>query len=134
MPVPQINLDAFMNVTVLNTGGWILTDGVNMTSGVRGPDNVVQFVGVPFDPPGAGHLVFQVENILVNPSGEGLGFQFREVDEIASDFSISILNGDQLVAVNAAPEPSTSVFVAMGLGAMLLLRRHRRAAVKPFHE
>jgi hypothetical protein len=123
-----------MNVPVLNTGGWILTDGVHMTAGIRGPDNVIAFFGVPFNPPGTGHVVFQVENILVNPSGEPAGFQFREVDEIASDFSISILNSDQLVAVNATPEPSTPVFVVMGLGAMLWLRRYRRAAVKPFHK
>ena len=35
-PIPGINVTAFMNVPVLNTGGWILTDGVNMTTGILG--------------------------------------------------------------------------------------------------
>jgi hypothetical protein len=69
---------------------------------------------------------FQVENIVVNPSGEARGFQFWEVAEISSDFSTNILNADQLVAVNAAPEPSTVAIVGMGLGAMLWLRRRNR--------
>jgi hypothetical protein len=86
-----------MNVSVLNTGGWILTHDVKMPPGTRVLDNVVQFLRVPFNPPGNGHLVFQVADILVNPSGEGPGFQFREV-AIASDFTLTIQNADQPVA------------------------------------
>lgn len=127
-PVPQINITSFMNVSVLNTGGWILTDGVNMTAGIRGPDNVVEFLGVPFNPPGTGHTVFQIENIFVNPSGEAPGFQFRELVEITSSTSTGILDPDQLVAVNATPEPFTLALVGMGLGGMLSLGRSRRAA------
>lgn len=127
-PVPEIDVTAFMNVSVLNTGGWILTDGVNMTAGVRGLDNVVEFLGVPFNPPGAGHIVFQVENILVNPNGEAPGFQFKEVVEITSDISTTILNGDQLVAVNATPEPFTVGFVGIGLGAIFIRRRSVRSS------
>jgi len=127
-PVPQINITSFMNVSVLNTGGWILTDGVNMTAGIRGLDNVVEFFGVPFNPPGTRHTIFQIENILVNPSGEAPGFQFREVVEITSDMSTAILNSDQLVAVNATPEPFTLALVGVGLSAMLSFGRRRRAA------
>jgi hypothetical protein len=112
-----------MNVSVLNTGGWILSDGVNMTSGVLGPSNEIEFVGVPFNPPGTGHIVFQVENIFVNPSAEAPGFQFMEVAAIATDISIPITNSVQLVAVNAVPEPFTLVFVGLGLGAMWLARK-----------
>ena len=122
-PVPQIDVASLMNVSVLNTGGWILTDGVNMTAGIRGADNVVEFLGVPFNPPGTGHTVFQIENILVNPSGEAPGFQFREVVEITSDISTAILNSEQLVAVNATPEPFTLALVGVGLSAMLVFRR-----------
>jgi hypothetical protein len=124
-PVPQINITAFMNVPVLNTGGWILTDGVNMTAGVLGLGNVVEFLGAPFNPPGTGHLVFTVENIFVNPSAEAPGFQFMEVAEITSNISFGITNPQQLVAVNAVPEPFTLVFVSLGVGAMWFGRRGR---------
>jgi hypothetical protein len=127
-PVPKIDVTAFMNVAVLNTGGWILTDGVNMTAGTLFPANVVEFSGVPFNPPGAGHVVFQVENIVVNPSGEPPGFQFREELEITSNFSTTILDNDQLVAVNASPEPLTLALVGLGLGGMLWSGRCRRHA------
>jgi hypothetical protein len=128
-PVPQINFDAFMNVSVLNTGGWVLTDGVNMTTGILGAANLVEFLGVPFNPPGTAHVVFRVENIFVDPSAEPPGFQFREVAEIFSTTSTSIMNPDQLVAVNA-PEPFTLGFVGVGLAAILWLRHHRRAFIR----
>jgi hypothetical protein len=121
--VPRIDIVASMNVPILNTGGWILTDGLNITSGSLGAANQIDFVGVLFDPPGTGHVDFQVENILVNPSAELPGFQFKEHADITSNFSFSIVNTDQLVAVNAVPEPSfTLVFVGLGLGAMWLGR------------
>lgn len=123
-PVPEINVDAFMNVSVLNTGGWVLTDGVNMTSGTLGPSNVIEFLNVPFDPPGAGHLIFEVENIFVNPSAEAPGFQFMEDVETSSNFFIDLVNPVQLVAVNAVPEPSLTV-VFVGLGLALWLGRRR---------
>jgi hypothetical protein len=125
-PVPQINVDAFMNVSVLNTGGWILTDGVNMTAGILGSSNLVEFLGVPFNPPGTGHVVFTVENIFVNPSAEPPGFQFLEVAEIGSDISFGVTNSIQLVAENAVPEPFMLGFVGVGLGAMWLGRRKGR--------
>ena len=123
-PVPQINVTSFMNVSVLNTGGWILTDGVNLTAGIRGLDNVVEFLGVPFNPPGTGHIVFRIQNILVNPSGEPPGFQFRELVDITGNIPTTILNPDQLVAVNATPEPFTLALVGLGLSAMVWLARH----------
>jgi hypothetical protein len=124
-PIPEINVTAFMNVPVLNTGGWVLSDGVNMTPGILGTSNEVEFIGVPFNPPGAGHLVFTVENIFVNPSAEAPGFQFMEVGAITSNISFGISNSQQLVAVNAVPEPFTLVFVSLGVGAMWLARRGR---------
>ena len=87
-PIPEIDVDAFINVPVLNTGGWILTDGVNMIPGIMVASNLIEFLGVPFNPPGTGNLAFQVENILVNPSAEPPGFQFKEELEITSNFSI----------------------------------------------
>jgi hypothetical protein len=122
-PVPQINVAAFMNVPVLNTGGWILTDGVNMTPGILGSGNLVEFLSVPFNPPGTGHLVFQVENIFVNPSAEAPGFQFMEVATVSSAISFGITNSQQLVAVNAVPEPLTLWLVGLSLGAMWLGRK-----------
>lgn len=119
LPVPQINVDAFMNVPVLNTGGWILTDGVNMTSGILVSGNLVEFLGVPFNPPGTGHVVLTVENMLVNPSFVPAGFEFRELVDIVGSTSTIVANPDQLVAVNAVPEPVTSVWVGLGFGAVL---------------
>jgi hypothetical protein len=97
-----------------------------MTAGTLFPANVVEFSGVPFNPPGTGHVVFQVQNIVVNPSGEPPGFQFREELAITSNFSTAILNNDQLVAVNASPEPLTPALFGLGLGAMLSSGRYRR--------
>jgi hypothetical protein len=119
-----INIDAFTNVPVLNTGRWILTDGMNMTPGVLGSSNLIEFVGVPFEPPGTGDLIFQVENIFVDPSAEPPGFQFNEEVGISGNFSIDVPNPLQLVAVNAVPEPSpTLVFVGLVLTMWLGRRR-----------
>jgi hypothetical protein len=123
-PIPEINVTAFMNVSILNTDGWVLSDGVNMTPGILGASNDVEFVGVPFNPPGAGTVVFTVENIFVNPSAEAPGFQFMELAEVFSTMSFGITNSEQLVAENAVPEPFSLVFVGLGLGAMLLARKH----------
>jgi hypothetical protein len=122
-PVPVINVDVSVNVSVLNTEGWVLTDGVNMTSGVLGAANLIEFLGVPFDPPGTADLLFQVENIFVDPSAEAPGFQFKEDVGISGNSSIFVPNTVQLVAVNAVPEPSlTWVFVGLVL-TMWLVRR-----------
>ena len=79
-------------------------------------------LGVPFNPPGTGHVLFKVENIFVNPSAEPPGFQFMEDSTVSGDIAISITNPQQLVAVNAVPEPFTLGFVGVGLGAMWLGR------------
>ena len=102
--IPVVNFDAFMNVPILNTGGWILSDGVNMTPGTLAVSNEIEFVGVPFNPPGTGHTVFTVENILVDPSFVPPGFQFMEDGVITGDTAVEINLPQQLVAVNA-PEP-----------------------------
>jgi len=46
LPVPQIDVDAFMNVSVLTPGTWILTDGVNMTSGIPSRDSNCAVSGI----------------------------------------------------------------------------------------
>src|SRR5271166_6165768 len=109
-PVPVINVTVFMSASILNTGGWILTDGFNMTSGTLAPSNVISFLDVPFNPPGTGSLDFKVENILVNPSDELPGSQFNETIAIGTSFLIDVTNNPvQLVAVNAVPEPSPTL-------------------------
>lgn len=124
---PVDDFSAVMNVPVLNTLGWILTDGVNMTPGILESSKVVQFVGVPFNAPGSGSVVFTVENIFVNPSTEPPGFQFTEGLYVVGDTSVDIpsANQQQVVAVNAVPEPFTLVFVGLGMGAMWLRRTCR---------
>jgi hypothetical protein len=124
---PPIQIDFYiqMNVPVLNTGGWILSEGGNMTAGTLYSSEVIEFVGVPFIPPGAGDGVFQVENIFVNPSAEPPGFQFTGTGSIFGNVSIDIPNQQQVVAENAVPEPFSLVFVGLGMGAMWLGRKRR---------
>jgi hypothetical protein len=121
--IPQVDFSALMNVPVLNPGTWILTDGVKMTTGTFDGPDTVKFLGVPLNAPGAGHVVFTVENVLVNPSLEPPGFQFTENVYINGDASTFITNQQQVVAVNAVPEPFMLVFVGLGLGAMWLARK-----------
>jgi hypothetical protein len=118
--IPVVNFDAFMNVPILNTGGWILSDGVNMTPGTLVGSNEIEFVGVPFDPPGTGNTVFTVENILVDPNFVPPGFQFMEESEITGDTAVEISLPQQLVAVNAVPEPSMLGFLGVCLAAIRL--------------
>jgi hypothetical protein len=105
-PIPEIDVDVSLNVPVLNLGGWILADGADMISGTLDGTKQIDFAGVPFNPPGSGSLVLQIENILVNPSAEPPGFQFTETASITTDFAIGQTNLTQVVAANA-PEPST---------------------------
>jgi hypothetical protein len=88
--IPVVNFDASMNVAILNTGGWILSDGVNTTPGTLAGSNEIEFVGVPFNPPGTGHTFFTVENILVDPSFVPPGFQFMEDTEITGDTAVEM--------------------------------------------
>ena len=126
---PSIQIDFYlqMNVPVLNTGGWILSEGGNTTAGTLSSTEVVEFVGVPFIPPGAGDAVFQVENIFVDPSAEPPGFQFTGTGSIVGNISIYIppLNQQQVGAENAVPEAFSLVLVGLGLGAMWLARKGR---------
>jgi hypothetical protein len=130
-PVPM-NFTSFMNVSVLNTGGWILTDGINNFAGTPGLSNVVEFLSVPVNPPGAGHLDFQVEGIFVNPSVLPPGAEFLEDMTVAGSLSITIVNSVQEVAVNA-PELSTLPLAGMALGAMIWLWRRHAVALDDRH-
>jgi hypothetical protein len=121
--IPDEDFTAFLNVPILNTGGWILSEGGNMTTGTLGPGNVIEFLDVPFNPPGAGSVVFTVENVFVNPSLEPPGFQFNEDAAINGDPSVEIMKPEELVAENAVPEPFTLGFLGLGLGAMWLARK-----------
>lgn len=118
--ISVVNFDAFMNVPILNTGGWILSDGVNMTTGTLVASDEIEFLAVPFNPPGTGHTVFTVENILVDPSFEPPGFQFMEEATITGDTAVEISLPQQLVAVNALPEPSVFGFLGVCVGALWL--------------
>jgi len=123
---PEVIVVVNMNVNVLNTGGWILTeDGVNTASGTLINPNEVEFLDVPFNAPGTGgHLDFEVEGIFVNPSLWPPGFEYNELMGISGNTTLTIDNPQQLVAVNAVPEPSLTLMLAgFGLGAMWLARR-----------
>jgi hypothetical protein len=123
--VPEINFFASLTVPVLNTGGWILNDGGALISGTLLSPDVVEFLNVPFNPPGAGDLDLEVEGIFVNPSLEPSGFKFNEEMSTTGIVQVFIASSQQqqLVAVNAVPEPDTLVLAGLGLGAMWLARK-----------
>jgi hypothetical protein len=99
-----------------------------MTPGTLGPGNEIAFVGVPFNPPGTGHTIFTVENILVDPSFVPPGFQFMEETEISGNTAVEINLPQQLVAVNAVPEPLALGFLGVALSAMWFGRKRRGRA------
>ena len=126
----QTDFTAFMNVSVIQTNNWILSVGGIDFPGTPGLSNVVDFNGVSIDPPGAGQLHIEVENILVNPSVLPPGAAFRE--DVAVTSGLTINTPIQEVAVNAAPEPSTlpltfAAIVALGLACLC-----RRMSRSPF--
>ncbi len=123
-PVPEIDVTVTTNVPVLTPEGWNLSDGLNNTPGTLESSEEIEFFGVPFDPPGAGSLDLQVENIFVNPSLEPPGFQFTASGAIFGTISVDIANPLQVVAQNAVPEPFTPVIVGLALGAIWLARKH----------
>jgi hypothetical protein len=120
-----LNFSSFMNVPVLNTGGWILTDGLNNFAGALILSNLVEFMSVPVNPPGAGHLGFKVEGIFVNPSVLPAGAEFREDVTVSGPLSITIVDSVQTVAVNA-PEPPTLPLANAALSAIVWWYRRRR--------
>ena len=126
-PPILVNFSSFMNVAVLNTGGWILTDGLNNFAGTLMLSNLVEFLSVPVNPPGTGHLDFKVEGILVNPSVLPAGAEFREDVTVSGPLSITIVNSVQTVAVNA-PEVPTLPLTNAALGAIVWWWRRRRRA------
>lgn len=118
-PLPMVNIEAFLNVAALPIGTPMLTDGVNTYAGVIGPSNAIVFIGILFDPTG---INFKIENLFVDPSSQGPGFEFREVVTIIGSTSSVIPMADQLVGVNASvPEPSTLPLAGLTLGAIALL-------------
>jgi hypothetical protein len=127
-PPPTIDIDAKLNVPILNTGGWFITDGTTSTPGVL--DSIVadqvDFDGVPFSLSG-GSENYTIEGIFVNPRDQGAGFTFEETDTIIHNFSIDTTNVvEEEVGVNAAPEPSMLLLGAVGLGAVWFARKMRR--------
>jgi hypothetical protein len=125
-PVPVIDVDAFLNVPILNTGGWTLADGGTPITGTLEASNVVEFEGVPFGFT-SGSESFTIEGLSVNPSEEGPGFEFQEIDEITFTTAVMINNSEQEVGVNATPEPSVLWIAALCLGVMCVARRARIA-------
>jgi len=98
---------------------------MNNFAGTLVPSNLIEFLGVPVNPPGAGHLNFQVEGIFVNPSILPPGVAFAEDVTVSSLLSITIVNSVQVVAVNA-PEPSTLPLTNVALWTVVWLWRRRR--------
>ena len=123
-PIPEEDLVITTNVPVLNTDGWIVTDGVNNTPGTLESSEEIEFFGVPFNPPGAGSLDLTVENIFVNPSLEPPGFQFTASGAIFGTIAVEIENQQQVVAQNV-PEPFTLPLLSLSLASIWLARRVR---------
>jgi hypothetical protein len=114
-----LNVDEFLNVPILNLGGWEITDGVNFYPGTLILSNVVDFGNVNFNVP----LTLTVENIFVNPSLEPAGFSFNADVSLSGAPSWSIPNPIQEVGVNETREPATLSLVGLAFGGLFLLRR-----------
>jgi hypothetical protein len=112
-PVASLNFDFFLNGSLLTTGPWMLTQGLNTYSGSLILSNAVQFLGVSYDP-NQPTLSFEIHGMEVNPSTFPGGFVYEETSTIAGALSVGITNPVQTVARNAnAPEPSTILLVGL---------------------
>jgi hypothetical protein len=95
----------------------MLTDDVHMPLNILASGDLVEFLGMPCNQ--QGHVFFEIENGLVSPSKEPPGFHSKEDSSIVGSTATNVVKPDQLVTVNALPQPVTPVLVGAGLGAVL---------------
>ena len=119
------NFDFFLSTSELNTGVWSLTQASNTYSGTYVTATDIGFTGVTWDT-GTPTLSFELHGVQVNPSASPLGYQYYETSSVNGPPLSQISNDLQLVAVNAAPEPST-----FGLAALALAAAGIRRATSP---
>ena len=110
-----MNFEAFLNVTVLPTGGWTLTGGISTVTGIKVNSNSIEFDDVKFDA-SQSTINFTIQGQQVNPSLWGPGFPFNEDVAAAGNYTLGIVDSIQLVGVNeSVPEPATLLWCGLAL-------------------
>ena len=117
-----LQLDFFAGAPVLAPGSWTLTESVfssTYTGSLIGA-NDIRFTGIAYNSSLPSYS-FELHGVQVNPGLNPAGFAYHENLSVSPTSVILVSGADQIVGVNATPEPSTLILLTVALSALLLL-------------